>query len=152
MGASVTPSEVLAHAPLLPSYFGVADGVVVVDGVETPAVDVPGNVVYATVEAAAVTFNSVVTGGDPLRVKLALIYYTLARLYGVLADQKGMFVGLITQRGGQVSTPLGSHAELMRAATRNYQEARNLFPDADWPPLDPEATGGMIRPQRSYGP
>jgi len=149
----VAPSEVLAASLLRPAYFGVAEAVVDIGGSPVAAVDVPGNKVYGVVESSRLIFESIPgIVGPPERVKLALIYYTLARLFGVLADEKGMFVGLVTQRGGQVSTPLGSHAELMRAASRNYQEARNLFPEAEWPPLDPEASGGLITVRRTYVP
>lgn len=147
------PSEVLGYAALRPSYFGVAEASVDVDGVPTPAVDIAGNVVHNTVVASAVAFSDIVTTGSGTpRYDLALIYFTLAKLYGVLADQKGLFVGLATQRGGQVSTPLGSHAELMRAAERNYQEARNLYPDLPWPALDGQASGGSVGVPRSFVP
>lgn len=150
---TLAPSEILKHAPALsPEHFGVAAGMVP-DGAggEIPAVDVPGNPVHNTVVAAEVLFNSVVTDrSDVVRAQLALIYYSLARLYGLLADEKAMYVGLVTQRGGQVSTPLGSHAELMRAAQRNYREAMNLYPDADWPPLDIGVSGGTVTLKRTY--
>lgn len=149
---SLAPSEVLSHSPLNPTYFGVLDGMVDDgNGGEVPAVDVPGNTVYNAVLGSEVLFNRIVLDqSDPVRVKLALIYYTLARLYGILADEKALFVGLVTQRGGQVSTPLGSHAELMRAAERNYKEAQNLFPDVEWPPLNFDISGGVVSPTRTY--
>lgn len=147
------PSEVLSYANLRASYFGVPDGTVDVDGVAEPIVDQPDNVVYNTVSAAKLAFDRIVLDqSDSTRAQLALIYFTLAHLYGVLADEKGLFVGLVTQRGGQVSTPLGSFNELMKAAQRNYQNARNLYPDIDWPPLDPEASGGSVSVPRSYVP
>lgn len=142
------PSEVLSYSQLTPAHFGVLEG----DLNGVPAVDTPGNPVYNTVATAYAVFSTIVPSPtDPGRAKLALIYYSLALLYGVLADEKAMYVGLITQRGGQVSTPIGSHAELSRASERNYQNARNLYPDADWPPLSQDVSGGYFSPQRVYG-
>jgi len=150
---SVLPSQVLAYANLRPSYFGVSDGTLDTDGGPVIAVDQPGNVVSNTVTAAEMAFNEIVADqSNAAKAQVALIYFTLAKLYGVLADQKGLFVGLVTQRGGQVSTPLGSHGELMRAAERNYQEAVNLYPEEEWPPLDGTATGGSVLLGRTYGP
>lgn len=147
------PSEVLAYSQLRPAHFGVAEGLVGDPGEEQQAVDLPGNVVYNTVAAAQIKFDDIVTDqSDSARAEIALVYFTLSRLYGVLADQKAQFVGLTTQRGGQVSTPIGSYTELMSAANRNYQEAKNLYPDAPWPPIDGEASGGSVKVPRSYVP
>lgn len=149
----LTPTEVLSYSALNPEHFGVSAGTTLVGGEPVNVVDTEGNVVYSTVEAARLAFDDIVVDqSDAVRAKLALIYYALAKLYGVLADRKGMYVGLVTQRGGQVSTPLGSYAELMNAASRNYQEARNLYPDAAWPSLDPSASGGTVALHRTYVP
>jgi len=150
----VLPSEILAYAQLRPAHFGVAEGVLTDDeGNPHIPVDQPGNVVYNTVTAARVAFDRIVTNqSDTVRAQLAFIYYALSRLFGVLADRKAQHVGLATGRGGQVSTPIGSHLELMQAARRNYQEAKNLYPDAPWPPIDGEASGGSVKVPRSYVP
>lgn len=148
------PSVILRHAGLRPRHFGVAEEPLTEeDGGGRLPVDQPGNPVSNTVAAARVLFDRIVTDqSDEVRAELAFIYFALAKLFGVLADRKAQFTGLVTGRGGQVSTPLGSHDELMKAAARNYQEAKNLYPDAAWPPLDGEATGGSIRVPRSYVP
>jgi len=150
----MTPSEILSAGGLRPRHFGVSedpmsDGS---GGVVLP-VDQPGNVVYSTIAAARFAFDDIVTDqSDETRAELAFTYFALSRLYGVLADRKAQFVGLVTQPGGQVSTPLGSYAELMRAANRNYQEAKNLYPDAAWPHIDGEVSGGSFKVARSYVP
>lgn len=148
------PSEVLLHSQLSPEDFGVADDMVD-DGLGgvIPRVDMPGNVVYATVAAAQVAFDVILPSpSNQARADLAFVYFSLFRLYGVLADDAAMNVGLVTQRGGQVNTPLGSHEELMRAALRNLGEARSLYPDALWPVLDDQPSGGSIKVPRSYVP
>lgn len=152
MAITLLPSEALGYSTLRPSHFGALDGTVDVNGQQEIAVDQPGNVVYVTVSAAKLQFDEIVTDqSDATRAKTALIYFSLAKLFGVLADRKAQFVGSVTQPGGMVSTPLGSHAELTRASQRNYQEAKNLYPDAAWPPLDGVATGGNVGFQRTYG-
>lgn len=148
MMPSVPPSEILSYSSLRPEFFGVLDGEI--DGLL--AVDYPGNPVSNTCGTAYSIFTLLMPSpSDLTRAKLALIYYSLSLLYGLLADEKAMYVGLITQRGGQVSTPLGSHAELMKAAERNYQNAQNLYPDVDWPPFSQDMSGGYFEPKRVYG-
>lgn len=146
------PSEVLKYANLSPLDFGLAEEALVDPDGEYP-VDQPGNVVYNTTQAAKLIFDEIVTDqGDTDRAELALTYFTLFRLFGTLADQRALEVGLVTQRGGQVSTPIGSYNELMSAGRRNYQEAKNLYPDAPWPLADGEATGGSFKIPRRYAP
>jgi hypothetical protein len=148
------PSDILKHAGLRPRHFGVDEALLTDDdGTTHIPVDQPGNVVYNTVAAARLAFDEIVKDqSDEARAEVAFTYFALAKLFGVLADRKAQHVGLATGRGGQVSTPIGSHAELMKAAARNYQEAKNLYPDAPWPPLDGEASGGSVKVPRSYVP
>ena len=129
---TLTAAELLVHTRFTEEDFG--DGVV--DNLIT---------------AARLPFDLIATNqSNEARTKLCFIYYVLSKLYGMMADEKSYYVGLITQRGGQVSTPLGAYREFMQAAARNYQEARNLYPDLPWPPLDGEASGGSVTVPRTY--
>lgn len=139
----VLPSDVLPYSLLSAEVFGFSDA----------TIDAGPNIVTISIADAKRTLARAGIPDPALPdetylaavAKLATSY--LMRHFG--AD-KALHVGMTSGHSGQVSTPLGSHAEAMRAADEYARQARDMYPDADWPDLGSTRTAGSHRVRRAY--
>lgn len=80
----------------------------------------------------------------------ALAKITLSLLLRHYAANKARFTGYQIGRDGRTQTPLGSHEELLAAAADYYAQAKDIYPDADWPSMDVTRTAGVIEFKRGW--
>lgn len=80
----------------------------------------------------------------------ALAKVTLSLLLRHYAANKARFTGYQIGRDGRTETPLGSHDELMQAANDYYKQAQDLYPDADWPVVEGQRSGGSKLVRRVF--
>lgn len=137
------PSTVLEYGLIPPMAFGLTE--------ET--VDEGRNLITITIsDARRLMTRAGISPMVPMTAdyESALAKITLSLLLRHYAANKARFTGYQIGRSGRTQTPLGSHEELLAAAADYYAQAKDIYPDADWPTMDVTRTAGVIEFTRSF--
>lgn len=137
------PSTVLQYGLIPPMAFGLTEA----------TVDEGPNLITLTIaDATRLLRRAGISAMVPMTVdyESALAKITLSLLLRHYAANKARFTGYQIGRDGRTQTPLGSHEELMAAAADYYAQAKDIYPDADWPTMDVSRTAGMIEFKRTF--
>lgn len=139
----IKPSTVLQYSMLTSRSFGIG----------TESVDSGENLIHMTIRDAK---RMMIAAGIPTPSAAdpdyqdACCKVTTALLFKRYAAEKARHAGSAGGRTGQSMTPLGSYKELMQAAKGFFDEARLIYPDADWPPFDTGRSAGTQKMRRRY--